>query len=419
MIDVNTFPGLTDSEVMDNAFANIGSDGIVVIPPRCRDTEPERTYWLIDRAILIPENTTVILRNCRIKLSDRCRDNFFRSANCGFGFPDPKRISNLHIRGEGLCVLEGADHPRATGDGSKILACPCPYDPEDLITIAPWVPEDHRTLETLAFWDRHNHSYGTDAGNPKESQYGDWRGVGVLFANVENFSVENITVVKSHGWGLSFEACSHGTIRNITFDACMYKEIDGMRQNLENQDGIDLRNGCHHILISDIFGQTGDDVIALTAHRGYNALPGGSLRTTHVMHTDYTRREADIHDIVIRNVIAQSHLCYLVRLLPAGTDIWNVVIDGIVDTSTELGRNFGAFVFGTKGTYGSSHPGELRGITVSNVISTGKKVFDVQGYWSDSTVSNIINKNPDAPMFQCFRPDGMTRVLTNNLHTAE
>ena len=136
MIDVNTFPGLTDSDVLDNAFQNIGADGIVVIPPRCRDTEPERTYWLIDRAILIPENTTVILRNCRIKLSDRCRDNFFRSANCGFGFPDPKRISNLHIRGEGLCVLEGADHPRATGDGSKILACPCPYDPEDLITIA-------------------------------------------------------------------------------------------------------------------------------------------------------------------------------------------------------------------------------------------------------------------------------------------
>jgi GTP-binding protein LepA len=65
----------------------------VVIPPRCQDTEPERTYWILDRAIRIPENTTVILRNCRIKLSDRCRDHFFRSANCGFGFPDPQRIS--------------------------------------------------------------------------------------------------------------------------------------------------------------------------------------------------------------------------------------------------------------------------------------------------------------------------------------
>ena len=419
MIDVNHFSGATDSEVLENAFAQIGADGIVVIPPRCQDTEPERTYWILDRAIRIPENTTVILRNCRIKLSDRCRDNFFRSANCGFGFPDPQRISNIHIRGEGTCILEGADHPRSTGDGSKVLACPCPYDPADLVTHAPWVPEERREVNKLSFWDRHSHSYGTDFGKPEESQYGDWRDVGILFANVENFSVENITVVCSHGWGLSFEACAHGTIRNITFDACMHKEIDGMRHNIENQDGINLRNGCHHILISDVFGQTGDDVVALTAHLGYKDLPGGSLRTTHVMHTDYTRREKDIHDVIIRNVMAQSHLCYLVRLLPAGTDIWNVTIDGVVDTSPEIGRNFGTFIFGTKGTYGTTHRGELRGITVSNVISTGRKVFHVEGYWSDSTVSNVINKNTNAPIFHCVQEEGMTDVLTTNLHTMQ
>ena len=43
--------------------------GIVVIPPRESGIEPERTYWRIDRAILIPENTTVVLQNCKIKLS--------------------------------------------------------------------------------------------------------------------------------------------------------------------------------------------------------------------------------------------------------------------------------------------------------------------------------------------------------------
>ena len=414
----NAYGTGSDSDRIEQALAYAKANSLP-LEITARESADGRTHWLIDRAVCLPGDTEMQIVNCKIKLSDRCRDNFIRSANCGIGIDPILPVSGIRVKGIGQAVLEGADHPRATGDGSKILACPCPYDPEDLISIAPWVPEDHRTLETLAFWDRHNHSYGTDAGDLTESQYGDWRGVGVLFANVENFSVENITVVKSHGWGLSFEACSHGTIRNITFDACMYKEIDGMRQNMENQDGINLRNGCHHILISDVFGQTGDDVVALTAHRGYDSLPGGSLRTTHVMHTDYTRREPDIHDVIIRNVIAQSHLCYLVRLLPGGTDIWNVVIDGVVDTSTEQGRNFGAFVFGTKGTYGSSHPGELRGITVNNVISTGKKVFDVQGYWSDSTVSNIINKNPDAPMFLCYREGGMTQVHTTNLHTVE
>lgn len=80
----------------------------------------------------MPADTTVILQNCIIKLSDRCRDNFFRSANCGMGIEYPEKIGNIHIRGEGTCTLSGADHPRATGDGSKILHPPCPYEAEEI-----------------------------------------------------------------------------------------------------------------------------------------------------------------------------------------------------------------------------------------------------------------------------------------------
>ncbi|MBQ3815415.1 MAG: hypothetical protein II836_05110, partial [Clostridia bacterium] len=307
MINTNDFRGATDSDTLEQAVENRTADGIVLIPPRESDIEPERTYWLIDRAVLIPENTTIVLQNCTIKLSDKCRDNFFRTANCGFGFPDPAPIRNVHIRGEGLCVLQGADHPRATGDSSKLLHNPCPHRPEDIIAIdADWVPEERKRSGKLDFWDVHNHSYGTDAGKENESQYGDWRGIGILFANAKNFSIENICIVESHGWGISLEACSYGRIEKIDFDARMSKEIDGMLMNMENQDGIDIRNGCHHITISDITGETGDDVIALTAivpdKETYR--PGGSLRSTHVMHNDWSRRERDIHDIIIRNVTA-------------------------------------------------------------------------------------------------------------------
>lgn len=51
MTNVNDFKGLTDSDVLDNAMANIGNDRIVVIPPRISDIEPERTWWLIDGVI--------------------------------------------------------------------------------------------------------------------------------------------------------------------------------------------------------------------------------------------------------------------------------------------------------------------------------------------------------------------------------
>ncbi|MBR4941573.1 MAG: hypothetical protein IKZ19_06190, partial [Clostridia bacterium] len=420
MVNVNDFCCSTDNETIEKAIAGRGVDGIVVIPPRVSEIEPERNYWLLDRAILLPENTTVVLQSCKIKLSDRCRDNFFRTANCGFGFPDPLPIKNVHIRGEGFCVLEGADHPRATGDSSKLQHCPCPHHPKDIIAIdADWVPRERKDSGELDFWDIHNHSYGTDSGNPNESQYGDWRGIGVLFARAEQFSISGLKIVESHGWGISLEDCSYGRIEKIEFDARMYKEIDGMIMNMENQDGIDIRNGCHHITITDISGVTGDDVIALTAVVPNNPVvrPGGSLRTTHVMHSDWSRRERDIHDIIIRNVTAYSYLCFVIRLLPANTKIYNVVIENVLESRPDLPNHphGGTLLLGDGGDYGDNQPESMCGITVSNVVCNSNAAVVLAGYMKDSVLSNIVNRNPKSKVLYVDRPDGMTNVQTYGL----
>ncbi len=420
MINANDFCAATDNETIEKALAHLGNDRTLVIPPRMSAVEPERCFWLLDRAVLIPENTTVVLKNCTVKLSDRCRDNFFRTANCGMGIADPVRIRNVHLRGEGLCTLIGADHPRATGDSSKQLAVPCPYEVEDLCRLAPWIPEERRTPETIAFWDRHDHSYGTDANDPGESHYGDWRGIGVLFANVEDFSISGLRIVDSHGWGISLEACASGRVERIDFDACMSKGIDGMRMNMENQDGIDLRNGCHHILISDITGHTGDDIVALTAiaNEG-DSHPGGSLRSTHVMHSDWSRRERDIHDVIIRNVIGYSHLCILVRLLACNTHIYNVVIDGIIDTAPADIAHHSAVLIGQEDSeYGKNLPDGVRNVTISNVINRGRQCIVIGGYLMDSAISNIINVVPECPVISVERENGMVNVATASLNTA-
>lgn len=132
MIYANNFSALTDSETIENALKHLDGDRTLVITPRESDIEKERTHWLLDRAILLEENTTLIIRNATLQLSDRARDNFIRSANCGIGISYPERIKNIHIIGEGAATLLGAEHPRATGDGWKILASPCPYRDEDL-----------------------------------------------------------------------------------------------------------------------------------------------------------------------------------------------------------------------------------------------------------------------------------------------
>ena len=128
MIYANDFTGKSDNEIIENAILKKDADGVVVIMPK-----KDGKAWLLDRAILLPSDTTVVLKNCKLKLSDKCRDNFFRSANCGIGKGDPEKLTNIHIIGEGFSVLEGADHPRATGDSSKTLHNPCPHDEKDLL----------------------------------------------------------------------------------------------------------------------------------------------------------------------------------------------------------------------------------------------------------------------------------------------
>ena len=60
MIDANDFAAATDNETLELAVANRGKDGIVLIPPRVSSVEPERDDWLLDRAVLLPSNTTVV-----------------------------------------------------------------------------------------------------------------------------------------------------------------------------------------------------------------------------------------------------------------------------------------------------------------------------------------------------------------------
>lgn len=419
MKTVNDYRGMTDNEMIEAAIAD-RENGIVVIGQRKSDIEPERDFWLLDRAILLPENTTVILQNCKIKLSDKCRDNFFRSANCGIGIEDIQPIQNIHIKGVGLCVLEGADHPRAVGDSSKTLHCPCPKTREDIIKYAYWVPEERRTSGNIDFWDEHNHSYGTDAGKEGEVQHGDWRGIGILFARVSHFSIENIRMVDTHGWAISLEDCAHGRLEHIDFEMYMAKMIDGMLCNMENQDGIDLRNGCHDILINDITGGTGDDLIALTAiaNRSLPVRPDGTLQSTHIMGNDWTKRETDIYNIIIRNVrgMTLGRICLIIRLLPAGAYIRNVVIDGVVDTTPDgFESQSSVMQLGDGGGYGENFRDSMQNITVSNVICNSSRGIRIDGYMCNSSFTNIVNRNPNCKAITVKHEDGIRNVKMENI----
>lgn len=365
-ITPNDFEG-SDSERINHAVIAAAATGQRTVIPRInRAKDGPREVWLIDTAILVQSGTTLELENCHIKLSDRCRDNFIRSGNCGLGIADIAPMSDIHIIGVGNVLLEGADHPRATGDSAKTLG---------------------------------ERSYGTDAGVAEESQTGDWRNIGILLAFVERFSIENVRIKDSHCWAISLERCAFGSIRDIDFASTGSRMIDGQAATILNQDGLDLRQGCHDITIENITGYTGDDLVALTNILGSNSESGSTGSTMVSAKIDRGNGLDDIRYVTLRNLrgyCAGGH--HIVRFLNAsGLKIHDVILDGLVDTSGSGKRCKAALKIGDSNPkWGGATPlGDTYRILVSNIMSRAEHTILIAGSLSESIVTNVIKY--DAP----------------------
>jgi hypothetical protein len=361
----NDFEG-TDAERINRAVEVASAKGGRVLVPRWNlRGNQRRDVWLLDEAILLRNDTTLELDSCRIKLSDRCRDNFFRSANCGLGISNVQSLQNIHIRGVGGAVLEGADHPRATGDSGKKLGA---------------------------------RTYGTDAQVVAESQAGDWRNIGILLAFVEDFSIENLTIKDSHCWAISLERCAHGRLRDIDFASSGFRMIDTVRQPVLNQDGIDLRLGCHDILIENITGYTGDDLIALTAIAREDSISGRTASTMVSGARDRGDGQDNIRHIILRNIKGYcrgGH--HIVRLLnTSGVRMYNVLLDGLIDTSPAKMRCKAAVKIGDRG-YGTGVAplGDTSRMIVNNVISRATHTILIGGTLADSIITNVVRYDAD------------------------
>lgn len=386
----NDYDG-SDVERINQALQEAAGTGTrVVIPRRNEAADGPRDLWLLDSAILVPGDSTLELDGCHIKLSDACRDNMIRSANCGPGTSEIEPISNIRIRGVGRVLLEGADRPRATGDAGKTLG---------------------------------ERTYGTDAGVEGATPNGDWRNIGILMAYVEHFSIEKIAMKDSHCWGISLERCAHGLLRDIDFASTGRKLIDGVEQTILNQDGIDLRLGCHDVLIENITGYSGDDLIACTA------IPRALWRSGEygsTMVSGAERRDGgsdDIRQVTIRNVRGYcrgGH--HIIRLLnSSGARLYDVIIDGLIDTSPSEMRCKAAVKIGDSHYGDGVAPlGDTSRIIVNNVISRSEHTIMLGGSLCDSAISNVIRwEIPGEPISYVSGLENVRNLLLTNLQSAE
>jgi hypothetical protein len=128
-----------------------------------------------------------------------------------------------------------------------------------------------------------------------------------LFYNVRDFVLENIELLDHRYWGITLFFAERGRISQIHMQGDCH---------LRNQDGIDLRVGCSNILIEKITGQTGDDVVALSAlGAGMYYVEG---------------HDEDIHDVIIRDVVATSVECAVISMRNCdGRKIHDITVDNV------------------------------------------------------------------------------------------
>lgn len=227
----------------------------------------------IEDTVILPSHTTLLLADCHLRMADGSFCQMFRNEHSAPGEAregsEPDR--DIRLLGRGRAILDGGCYNGLSEQNSEKDGMP------------------HISQNNL-----------------------------VLFCNVDGFEIGGLSIRHQRWWALNHFYCRNGHLHDLDFLADDTRvEEDGTRHSglshekygqilVKNADGIDLRVGCHDILIENITGFTEDDTVALTG------LEGKTERLYHVKGLS-----TDMYNIIIRSVRSAA-FCAQVRLLNQG-----------------------------------------------------------------------------------------------------
>ena len=266
-----------DSEMIQCAIDAAARSGIRTARVPSVNARTGASVWIIARTLLLPSHLTLVLDHAHLRMADGVVCQMMRNSNALVpeGNDPAGRQRGIRIVGIGDAVLDGGE-PNGLSEFTS---------------------------------DKN--------GFPNVSE-----NLTLYLHNVEDFVIENLRIVDQRWWAIALMYCEHGRIERIRFELTRHA-IDS-HAPWRNQDGIDLRVGCAHIAIREISGETGDDLIALTA-----------LKSEYFeVRQHVAGLSTDIHDIVIEGVRGVTNMCALIRLLNHfGHRIYNIVIRDILEIS--------------------------------------------------------------------------------------
>ena len=315
--------------------------------------------WEIETAVRIPSDFTLYLDGCYLVMADGVYSNMFVNEHndTDLGRTQEGRDRNISIIGTGEAVLDGG-----------------------------------------------NYNGLSESSQFREGRPAIWKNNLILFTNLEGFKVSGLHCKNQRWWALNFIYCSDGYIGDMRFTSCdIGIDAEGNRYHglirkratealVFNSDGIDIRQGCHDILIENIEGFTEDDTVAITGLNGrlekYFAVSGLS---------------SDIHNITVREVAAES-FCSIVRLLNQdGIKLYDVSVDSITNTwhnTRHMDTPGGGVLIGDSRLFGERNTTkeETYNITVSNVYGRGRCALRIACEIGNLVYENIMAHKNSTPI---------------------
>ncbi len=330
-VSPNDFLEGSDSDRIEAAITQAVKTGERSVEIPRMNAKSGQPVWLIGRAILLPSDFTLVLRDCLVRLAPGTQDNLIR--NAGTAKEPMETNESIRILGVGNAVLSGGVEAH--------------FDPP-----------------------------GDKSG---------WRTIGVLLCGVRRFTIEGFAMEETQAWAVSVEnGCCDGRIANLEFRNT---------NKYPNQDGVDIRKGCHDILIENITGQTGDDTVALTGLR--RDKPPQPERKSMQVGGSAPRENDDIYNITVRNVrakVAGGH--HIVRLLNQdGIKLYNIFISDVMDASgsddprVQAGVKIGDLRYWSMS---QCRLGDTYNVFVDNVLTRGKVGVRIQGPLKNAVLRNIV-----------------------------
>ena len=354
-MDPNSFAAETDSGMIQMAVDEAARTGcnMVVIPALNKRTGGY--LWEISESIELPSHMYIEINNAHLRMKDGVYCQMFRNANA---FLDIGRTAeglqeDIVIQGVGRAILDGGKH-----NGLR-----------EKTSLQNGMPHIVNNLT-------------------------------VYFHNVRNFKISGLTIRDQRWYGLCFSFAWDGLISDLFFEITDKSTRGSETHPWRNQDGVDLRLGCHDIQIQNLRGETCDDIVALTALSDPD-------RPNFESKALCCHLSPNIYNISIRNIMGFNNHCALVRLLCHNKkEIYNISIDNVIDTTpddmpTEVQEGIRTACCVKIGENDYYHGdlakrcvhGAMRQISVSNVFSSARCAVDVNCSVKDLIVRNVfVNK---------------------------